>query len=95
MLLQKRTIDFIWLLLMAMTLGSAAIAESAEPGLGVAVAIAVIIGAKGIFVVDRFMELHNANRHIRAWMRAYFYVVPLLIVLVYLYPETVARMTTL
>jgi len=94
-MLQSKSVDFIWLLLMLLTLASGAVAESAEPGLIVTLAIAVSVAFKGRMVVDRFMELQHANRHLRAAMRAYFYVIPLMIVFVFLFPEQLARMTTL
>jgi hypothetical protein len=94
-MLRKHPICAIWLILMSLTIASALIAESAEPSLLVTVAIAVSIGLKGLMVIDRFMELHNANRYIRNLMMAYFYVIPTLIVLVFLFPEPLRRLTTL
>jgi hypothetical protein len=94
-MLNNRSVDFIWLLLMALTLMSAALAETAEPGLLITLAIAASVAFKGRMVVDRFMELQHANRHLRAAMRIYFYVIPLMIVLVFLFPEQLARITTL
>ncbi|HIP53002.1 MAG TPA: thiosulfate reductase [Chromatiales bacterium] len=91
----KLSIDVIWLSLMALTLISATIAEKADPGLLVTAIIAVIIAFKGLMVVDRFMELATANRKLRFAMRLYFYVIPLLMVLTWLFPETIARLTTL
>jgi len=46
-------------------------------------------------IVDRFMELATANRYLRNAMRLYFWVIPGLIVFVYLYPDILARMTAL
>jgi len=94
-MLNNRSVDFIWLLLMALTLVSAALAETAEPGLLVTLAIATSVAFKGRMVVDRFMELQHANRYLRAAMRIYFYVIPLMIVLVFLFPEQLARITSL
>lgn len=88
-------LDLLWLLLMGLTLGSAWLAESAESGLLVTVAVSVIIAIKGRIVVDYFMELYNANRHIRNWMMAYFYVLPFMIILVSLFPEEIAGLTAL
>jgi hypothetical protein len=94
-MLYNKSVDFIWLLLMALTLMSAALAETAEPGLIVTLAVAASVALKGRLVVDRFMELQNANRYLRAAMRIYFYVIPLMIVLVFLFPEQLARITSL
>ncbi|MCP3661213.1 MAG: cytochrome C oxidase subunit IV family protein [Gammaproteobacteria bacterium] len=94
-MLEKRSIDIIWLILMGLTLLSAALAESAEPGLVVTIIIALTVAFKGRMVVDRFMELANASRYLRNAMRIYLYVIPTMILLVYLFPETLARMTSL
>ena len=91
----KRSVDFIWLVLMALTLLSAAVAESPDQGLILILVIAASIAFKGRMIVDRFMELRNANPLIRNCMRLYFYVIPLLIVLVYLFPDFIAYLTTL
>ena len=89
------SIEYLWLLLMAITLGNAVIAESADTNFIVTLLIAVSVAFKGRMVVDHFMELKNANRHIRKAMRLYFYIIPALFVLVYLFPKQLVRMTTL
>ena len=87
--------DYVWLALITMTLASAFIAESAEPSLLVTLAIAGTIGLKGRLVVDRFMELRNAHPYIRFSMNFYFFVLPLAILVVYLFPESIANLTRL
>ncbi len=94
-MLKFRSINFLWLVLMGLTLASAWIAESTEPSLLVTMIIALVIAFKGRMVVNYFMELHNANHHIRNWMNAYFYVLPIMIVLVFLFPDVIARLTAL
>ncbi|MCU7920932.1 MAG: cytochrome C oxidase subunit IV family protein [Candidatus Thiodiazotropha sp. (ex Dulcina madagascariensis)] len=94
-MLDSKSIDFIWLLLLGLTLLSAAIAESPDQGLILTLVIACTIAFKGRMIVDRFMELKNANRLIRNSMRIYFYVIPSLIVLVYLLPDLILQITTL
>jgi len=54
-----------------------------------------VIGVKGRMIVDHFMELKTANLLLRRLMRIYFYVIPTLIVLVYLFPEQLANLTRL
>ena len=92
---QLEGIDRIWLLLTALTLMSALIAESADASLWVTLVVAGSVAYKGRMIVDHFMELNHSNRYLRRLMRAYFYVFPVLIVLVYLFPETIARWTVL
>lgn len=91
----KQLIDLLWLLLVALTLGGALIGETAEPGIAVALAVSLTMAFKGRVIIDHFMELKTANRTIRNLMRAYFYVLPLVTVLVYLFSEHFARLTTL
>ncbi|MBT3048191.1 MAG: cytochrome C oxidase subunit IV family protein [Candidatus Thiodiazotropha sp.] len=90
-----KSVDFIWLVLMGLTLLSAAIAESPDQGLVLILVITFTVAYKGRMIVDHFMELKDANRLLRNSMRVYFYVIPGMIVLVYLFPELIARLTTL
>ncbi len=91
----SKSVDLIWLMLLALTLISAAIAETPDQGLVLTIVIAATVAFKGRMIVDRFMELKGAHPLIRESMRIYFYVIPLLIVLVYLFPGLLARLTTL
>lgn len=90
-----KSVDFIWLVLMGLTLLSAAIAESPDQGLVLILVITFTVAYKGRMIVDHFMELKDANRLLRNSMRVYFYVIPAMIVVVYLFPELIARLTTL
>lgn len=90
-----RLLDRLWLVLMLLTLGSAWLAESAETGLLATLAIALVVSFKGLMIVDHFMELRHANVVLRRLMRIYFYVIPSLIVLVYLFPRQIAALTSL
>lgn len=90
----KRTIDLLWLLLVALTLGGALLGETAEPGIGLALVVVLTMAIKGRVVVDHFMEMKSANRSLRNLMRAYFYVLPLVTLLVYLFGDHIARWTT-
>lgn len=91
----RLSIHAVWLLLMAVTLGSALLAESGQVSVLITLAVCLGITVKGCLVVDRLMELRSANRYIRFAMMLYFYLVPLLILLVYLIPDPLARMTSL
>lgn len=94
-MLKDASIDLIWVILMLLTLVSATIAESAQTGLLVTIIIAASVAFKGRMVVDRFMELVNANCYLRNAMRIYFYVIPLMIVLAHAFPDAVASITAL
>jgi len=86
-------LNWVWFALMAMTLASAFIAETAEPSLLVTMIVATTVMVKGRLVVNRFMELHNAHAYVRFSMNLYFYVLPLMILIVYLFPEFIADLT--
>lgn len=88
-------LDIIWALLMAMTLLSTAIAEKAAPSLTMTVVISVIIIIKARLVIDYFMDLKGASPYIYHLMNLYFYVFPILAILVWLFPEKLADLTRL
>lgn len=88
-----KILDAVWLLLMALTIGSALLAESADPSLWVTLFVAVSVAVKGGLVVERFMELRFAHRYIRLSMGLFFVVLPLLMILVFLFPEQLADLT--
>ena len=88
-------IDSLWLLLIGLTLFSAYMAERADPGFISVAIMATVLAIKGRIIVDHFMELKHAHKVLRTLMRVYFYVIPSLIIIVYLFPEQIAKLTTL
>ena len=92
---QASLINNLWITLVLLTLFSAYMAERPDSGFfGVAV-MALVLAVKGRIIVDHFMELKHSNVVLRTLMRAYFYVIPALIILVHLFPETIAAWTKL
>ena len=88
-------INILWLLLILLTLFSAYMAESATPGFNSIAIMALVLAIKGRIIVDHFMELKNSHVVLRTLMQVYFYVIPALIILVFLFPEQIARWTEL
>ncbi len=88
-------IDTLWLILIMLTLFSAYMAEQASTELNSVVIMALVLAIKGRIIVDYFMELKDSNVVLRTLMRVYFYVIPALIILVYLFPEQIAKWTAL
>lgn len=84
-----------WIALIVLTLGSALVAESIDPTAGIVIAVCLVVGIKGQLVIDRLMGLRHAPPVIRRLMLAYFYVLPVLIALALIFPETLRRLTTL
>ncbi len=92
---KEKKLNIIWLILMAITVMNAMIAESENTGVAITILIAVSVSFKGHMVVDHFMGLKGANHYIRSWMNAYFYVIPSMMVIVYVFPEFIAQLTRL
>lgn len=90
-----KLINYLWILLILLTLFSAYMAERAPPGLNSIVIMAVVLAIKGRIIVDYFMELKESHIILRTLMRLYFFVIPAMIILVYLYPEQIAKWTAL
>ncbi len=90
-----RHINTLWIILIVLTLFSAYMAEKATPGFNSISIMALVLAIKGRIIVDYFMELKHANVVVRTLMQVYFYVIPALIILVYLFPEQIAKWTAL
>ena len=95
MVTSARTLDFVWILLIALTLGGVVIGEGAEPSFWITVIVAVITTFKGRMVIDYFMEVGDAHPAIRRLVRIYGFLVPLLMILVYLYGPAIAQLASL
>lgn len=78
----ERRVTGVWLGLVGLTLGSAWLGEAGRlPAEATAAAVALIVGLKGALVIRYFMGLDEPGSRLRQVMRAYFVVVPLLILL--------------
>ena len=89
-----RLVTGLWWLLIGLTVFSAYMADFATPGFGSTAIMAGVLAVKGRIIVDHFMELKHSNRLLRNLMRWYFYVIPALIMLVFLFPQLLARWTS-
>lgn len=90
-----KLINTLWLILIGLTLFSAYMAEQAKPGFNSVAIMALVLAIKGRIIVDYFMELKDSHVILRTLMQVYFYVIPALIILVYLFPERIAKWTAL
>lgn len=88
-------INTLWIVLVALTLFSAYMAEQDKPGLASILIMSLVLAIKGRIIVDHFMELKDSHVVLRTLMRVYFYVIPALIILVYFFPEQIAKWTVL
>ena len=90
-----RLVNRLWLALIGLTLFTAFMAEQDHQGLFSVTIIAIALGIKGRIIVDHYMELKTAHALLRILMRAYYYVIPAMIVIVYLFPEQIASWVNL
>ncbi len=88
-------IEILWMILIVLTLFSAYMAEQAKPGFDSIAIMALVLAIKGRIIVDYFMELKHSHYILRTLMQVYFYVIPALIILVYLFPDQIAAWTVL
>jgi hypothetical protein len=85
----------IWLLLIAMTLGSAFLAETGERSWLLTLIVAAMIAFKGRLVVDHYMGINSANPRIRGILHGFVTVVPLLVLASHAFSPWIARVTAL
>lgn len=90
-----KVVNYLWVFLIVLTLFSAYMAESRSTGFISVTIMAIVLAIKGRLIVDYFMELKEVNVVLRRLMQAYFIVIPLLIVIVYLFPEQIAQWSKL
>lgn len=83
----SKSITFIWLVLIGLTLTSAFIAEGTPAHSLSTVFVCFIIAIKGQLVIDRLIGLRLENQKIRWVMLSYFYILPSLFVIGILFPE--------
>jgi len=93
--MEIRKLTNIWLILIGITLGSAVLAERQLWALWMVLAVCAGVIVKGQLVIDRLMGLQGTSRPIRWVMLSYFYLLPPLIALGWLFPDLLRRLTTL
>lgn len=85
----------IWLLLVALTLAGAWLAETGHAGWPLTLVVAGLIAFKGRMVIDRYMAITGANPRIRAVLHGFVTVVPLLVIFSHGWGDVIRRLTTL
>lgn len=92
---KKLNIALLWLVLIALTLGGSLLGEATVAGILPAMVIIVTMVVKGGLVIDYFMEMKDANPSLRNLMHAYFYVLSVMALLVYLFGDEIALLLTI
>jgi hypothetical protein len=85
----------IWLLLVALTLAGAWLAETGHAGWPLTLVVAGLIAFKGRMVIDHYMAITGANPRIRAVLHGFVTLVPLLVVLSHGWGDVIKRLTTI
>jgi hypothetical protein len=85
----------IWLLLVALTLAGAWLAETGHAGWPLTLIVAGLIAFKGRMVIDRYMEITGANPRIRAVLHGFVTLVPLLVIFSHGWGDVIKRLTTI
>lgn len=85
----------IWLLLVALTLAGAWLAETGHAGWPLTLVVAGLIAVKGRMVIDHYMEITGANPRIRAVLHGFVTLLPLLVIFSHGWSDVIKRMTTL
>lgn len=79
----KKITTLLWLLLMLLTISGSLLGELASPGYFLMLFVTASMAIKGRMVIDYFMELKNAHPLIKNLMQAYFYVLPVITIVIY------------
>jgi hypothetical protein len=85
----------IWLLLVALTLAGAWLAETGQAGWPLTLVVAGLIAFKGRMVIDCYMEITGANPRIRAVLHGFVTLVPLLVIFSHGWGDVINRWTTI
>ncbi|MDX2322386.1 MAG: hypothetical protein QNK26_17515 [Moritella sp.] len=86
-MLSRRNINLVWIILISLTLTSIFVAEQTpETALSI-ITVCFIIAIKGQLVIDKLIGLRFENQKIRAVMLSYFYILPVLFIIGFLFPE--------
>ncbi len=84
-------VDTAWLLLIGLTLAGSALGEWRHGGVWVVLGVALATAFKGRLVMDAFLELDRTAPWLQRTVRAFGLLVPVLIVVTYLWGEELAR----
>ena len=95
LMFNRRILMLVWLMLLAITLGNAFLAESADPSSWVVLIVCAGAALKGKLVIDRLMGLAGTERAVHWSMLSYFYLLPPVIAIAWLFPDVIERLTTL
>lgn len=89
----ERKLDLAWVALVLLSIGGARLGGADDDGFGVAVVVALVMGAKLLIVSRYFLELHEAHPRIRRAVHLLCYGMPFLVIATTGFREALARLT--
>jgi len=84
-----------WFALMGLTIFGAVLGEAGNVGWPLTLTVVALIVVKSGIVMDHYMEMRSANKHIRNVLRLFIILVPTLVILSFAWGEEIRRLTTL
>ncbi len=88
-------LTLVWGILISLTLFSTLVAEKVSPNAFIILIICAVISIKGWLVIDHLMGLKHANPMLRWSVHSYFFIMPPILAVIVIFPEWVAKVTTL
>lgn len=82
-------------MLIGLTLIGALLGETGNAGWPLTLVVVGLIFVKGSIVIDHYMEMRSANQSIRNVLRLFIILVPVLVILSFVWGEEIRRLTTL
>lgn len=84
-----------WLVLVALTLVGAWLAETAGAGWPLALAVAGAVLVKGGLVIDRYMEMSRARASFRWALYVFSGIIAVMVLMTHQFGDTIERITTI
>ena len=79
----ERKLTLAWLALITLTMSGSLMGEYAQPGFWVTLVLATVTLLKGQWLIDQFMDLNAAAPAVRRTVKAFGFLVPMLMLLIY------------
>ena len=85
----------VWLVLIALTIVGALLWETGDAGWPLTLTVVALIFVKGSIVIDYYMEMRSASQRMRNILRLFITLVPILVILSFVWGEEIRQLTKL
>ena len=85
----------VWLLLIALTIVGALLGETGNAGWPLTLTVVALIFVKGSIVIDYYMEMRSASQRMRNILRLFITLVPMLVIISFIWGEEIRQLTQL